>query len=230
MRTSSSVARGSRAIVMSLLLLLGLVSAVAAQSQEPKPGSATSTTTPTADSGAPEIDQPATGVDGASWLGPTWGLGVTWDPAIWNVENELLDDAYDGLQIGTPRSTVFFEAYEGFDGDAGSCLAAAEQEIRDRESVSEVARLDGRPLPDVAPGRRPHQLFGVVATMPDGALYRGVEYVECRTLVPGLAVAELTWQTAASNFNAELPLVEALLTALDLPGSGGPSVAATPVA
>ena len=66
---------------------------------------------------------------------------------VWSVEGEFIDEGYDGLQIGTPISTVYLEAYDGFDGDASECFAAAEQEIGEREGVSEVAPLSDRPLP-----------------------------------------------------------------------------------
>ncbi len=92
-------------------------------------------------------DGATTGVSGSSWQGPNFGVRIRWDPAVWSVEGEFIDVEYDGLQIGTPISTVYLETYNGFSGDAAACFAAAEQEIGEREGVSEVVPLTDRPLP-----------------------------------------------------------------------------------
>jgi hypothetical protein len=44
-------------------------------------------------------------------------VSVTWDPAEWTVEDEYLTRGFDGLRIGTDRSSVFIEAYDGYEGD-----------------------------------------------------------------------------------------------------------------
>src|SRR5918996_987879 len=48
----------------------------------------------------------------SSWQGPNFGVRIHWDPAVWSVEGESIEEGYDGLQIGTPISTVFLEAYD----------------------------------------------------------------------------------------------------------------------
>jgi len=151
-----------------------------------------------------------------------------WDPDIWSVEGEFIDAAYDGLQIGTPISTVYLEAYDGFEGDAAACFADAEQEIREREGVSEVVELSDRPLPVAEDVRGAAGLFGLTATLPDGTTYHGVEYVECRTVFPEQTVLEITWQTLTQAFNEDFPNVEELLATIELPDEA--SSAATPVA
>lgn len=205
--------------LLALALALSLTGAAAqwagAQSQEPKP---TPAATPAGRPDDPEADLPQTGVTGSRWEGPNHGISVEWDPALWTVAGEDVVPGYDGLQIGTPASTVFIEAYEGFSGDAGACLEEAEREIRERDIISEVTALSGRPLPDVSGERGPAELFGIVATFPDGSSVRGIEYVECRTLAPGSVVLELTWQTTTAQFNNELPAVGTLFTAITQPG------------
>ena len=71
-------------------------------------------------------------------------------------------------------------------------------------------------------------LFGLTATLPDGTTYRGVEYVECRTLKPGEAVLEITWQAVTQAFNEDFANVEQLLAAIEMPAESAP--ASTPVA
>lgn len=213
MRIAAGSMRFTLAVFMSVAIATGAPGSAFAQSQESKPSAAA---TPAATAESPQ-QTPTTGVFGNRWLGPLWGVEVAWDADAWTVENELIEGAYEGLQIGTSNSTAFIEAYEGFKGNGDDCLAAAERELGERSNVSEVVRLSGRPLPDTGLDRGSALLFGVVATLPDGAIYRGVEYIECRTLTPGIAVLELTWQTAARNFNAELPVVSDLFRSVIAP-------------
>ncbi len=215
---SSTMFRLGRRTLFALLLTFSTIATVEGQSQESKPTHQPPPATPTtaADNSAAAPGQ--SGVSGASWEGPYAGVSFSWDPEIWTVEQELIKPGYDGLQIGTPDSTIFVEAYEGFAGDADACLAASEEEIRNREGVSEVVRLEGRPLPATGELQGPSRLFGVVAAMTDGGPYRGIEYIECRSLISGTSVLELTWQTSAAAFNQELPLAEALLAAVEMPG------------
>ena len=212
-------------LVLVMLVSIGVVTVAGAQSQEPKPALPA---TPVADSDIPAGDPALSGVSGSSWEGPNSGVRVSWDPAVWSVEGEFIDAGFDGLRLGTPISTVYLEAYDDFGGDAGACFTAAEQEIGEREGVTEVTPLSGRPLPVAEDERGEAGLFGITATLPDGTIYRGVEYVECRTVVPGESVLKITWLAAAQAFNEDFPHVETLLAAIELPTETGP--AATPVA
>jgi hypothetical protein len=211
-------------LIACSVLLLSFISGVSAQTQEHKPGAPVS---PVAGTATPSDELPTTGVSGSTWEGPNFGVRLTWDPAEWNVEDEYVNPGYDGLQLGTSISTVYIEAYEGFDGDAADCLAEAEQQIRDREGVTDVAPVSGHPLPVSDDDRGEAELFGVTAKLADGTVFHGIEYVECRTLVPGRAVLELTWQTITNAFDEDFPRVEALFAALEVPSR--PTPEATPV-
>jgi hypothetical protein len=232
MRRLPSTAHHFAVILLAISLSIGGFAFARAQSQEPKPALPA---TPVAESDLATPGAPTTGVSGSSWQGPNWGVGVSWDPAVWNVEGEFIDAGYDGLQIGTPLSTAYIEAYEGFGGDPAACLADATQEIAAREGVTEVAPLTDRPLPVPEDVRGEAGLFGLTLTLTDGTVFRGVEYVECRTVAPGVAVLELTWQTVTAAFNEDFPNVESLFAAIEIPGvsasSATPGAAlATPVA
>jgi hypothetical protein len=210
--------------VVVMLLSTGLATVAVAQSQEPKPALPA---TPVVQPASPASGEATTGVSGSSWRGPNFGVRIHWDPAVWSVEGESIGEGYDGLQIGTSSSTVFLEAYDGFAGDAEACFAAAEQEIGEREGISEVVPLTDRPLPVAANARGAARLFGLTATLPDGTPYRGVEYVECRTVKPGEAVLEITWQSVTQAFNEDFANVEGLLATIEIPQE---SPSATPVA
>jgi hypothetical protein len=218
-------------LTLVTLLSLGLTTVTLAQLQEPKPELPA---TPISQPGTPAADDAATGVSGSSWQGPNFGVRVHWDPDVWIVEGEFIDEGYDGLQIGTPVSTVFLETYNGFGGDAEACFAAAEQEIGEREGITEVVPLSDRPLPVAEDVRGVAGLFGVTASLPDGTAYRGVEYVECRTVYPGQTMLEISWRAAIQAFNQDFPNVEELLAAIELPEEPLPAtplaLSATPVA
>ncbi|MFN8664661.1 MAG: hypothetical protein U0075_22470 [Thermomicrobiales bacterium] len=199
-----------------------------AQSQEPKPApEVVSIATP-----VPQVESggPGTGITGNTWLGPSFGVGITWDPNTWVVESEQIEQGYDGLRLGTPASSLFLEAYEGFPSDPASCLEDANAEIAGREFVTEVVPLENRPLPETGFTDGARKLFGIAATLEDGTVYRGAEYVECRELPDG-AMLELTWQVPVESFNAELPLVDDLLRSLVVPGEGPdfPELPASPL-
>jgi hypothetical protein len=196
------IGRHVSVILLVMLVSVGFVTVAGAQSQEPKPALPA---TPIAETDPP-VDPALSGVSGSSWEGPNSGVRVSWDPAIWSVEGEFIDAGFDGLQLGTPISTVYLEAYDDFGGDAGACFTAAEQELGEREAG----------------------LFGITATLPDGTIYRGVEYVECRTIVPGQSVLEVTWLAVTQAFSEDFPHVETLLAAIEMPTETRP--AATPVA
>ena len=225
MRQPTFTVRRVPVIILAMLFSAGLATIADAQSQEPKP---VLPATPVAESDLPALDSATSGVSGSSWEGPNSGVRVSWDPAVWSVEGELIEDGFDGLRIGTPISTVYLEAYVGFGGNAEDCFADAERRLGEREGVSEVIPLSGRPLPVAGDERGEAGLFGITATLPDGTPYRGVEYVECRTVVPGESVLEITWLAATQAFTEDFANVETLLAAIEMPDESRP--AATPVA
>ena len=225
MRFLPATTRPLQMLSLAVLISLGAAGIAGAQSQEPKP---VLPATPVSGTELPSADAATTGVSGSSWTGPSWGVSLSWDPADWTVAAEFIDAGYDGVQLGTPQSTVYVEAYEGFGGDAAACLADAEAEIAAREGVTEVVPLSGRPLPVAKDVRGEAQLFGLTVTFDDGLTFRGVEYVECRTIVPGTAVLEITWQTLTETFNQDFPRVEELLGTIAISSETPP--VATPVA
>ena len=223
MRAPSSAVQFISAIV-ALTLFVGLASVSRGQSQEPKPPLPA---TPIAGTDLTEGELPLTGVVDSTWQGTElWRfhqLGCRGLGGRGRKQRAWLRRA----QMGTPLSTVFIEVYEGFNGDAAACLADAEREISERPGLSEVAPLEGRPAPVSEDVRGAARLFGLTATLEDGSPFRGVEYVECRTAIPGVSVVEITWQTAASSFNEDFPRVESLLGTLSVPSV--PTPAGTPV-
>jgi hypothetical protein len=221
--TVARVAGGGRllatlAVAGALIATALPVTLAAAQTQEPvpqEPKPKVTPVTPAADE-EPDDERSGTGVDGNAYTSPTFGYTLTWDDSIWTVENELLLDGYDGLQLGTEISIFYLEGYEGFAGDAEECLADAVNEIALRESVSDLESVT-RPLPVEADEAGEAALFLYTLTFEDGGAVDIIEYTECRVLVPGEAVLEITFQTAEQAYDAELPAYRELLESLTLP-------------
>ena len=218
------------AAAAALLVGLAVAPVVGAQSQEPKPippgqeptgtlVGAQDDVSGTPDSGA---DQAVSGVVANSYLSPQWGFSLVWDPAVWAVEGEVseAERQYDGLQLGTPRSTLYLEGYAGFDGNAEACLRDAVLEVGRRQGVGEVEALPGRPTP-LTPAAAPEQiLLRYPQTFGDGSTAEIIEFVACQELRSGAAVLETTFQVAASRYADELPLATSLLESLVVDSGG----------
>jgi hypothetical protein len=217
----SPIVRNATVLLVAGILSISVLASSRAQTQEPKP---VLPATPVAEPGGDGVGT------GSGWESTQWGVRVTWDPTVWSIGDEFTTEGYDGVQIIAPPSTMYLEVYEGFGGDAEACFADADREIQAREGFSEVVPLEDRPLPSAEDERGPARLYGLTATLPDGATYRGIEYIECRTVVPGEAVLEITWQAPVEAFNTDFPRVEALLAAIELPGDLAPATPEAPMA
>lgn len=208
-------------VTLALLVGLALAPVAGAQSQEPKPippgqePAGTFESTPMAGTEAGP-SEPHSAVVGSSYTSPIWGYTLSWDPGVWAVEGEVSEEGYDGLQLGTPRSTVYVEGYAGFGGDAEACLRQAAIEVGQRDGVSGVEALPGRPTPFTLDEAPQQILLRYPQTFPDGSSAEIIEFVACQVLRPGEAVLETTFQVAASQYEAELPLATVLLDGLVL--------------
>jgi hypothetical protein len=220
---------GWRAIALAALLLAAIGLSASAQSQEPKPKIAPTASAP-ASASAAASPAAKSGVHGNAYTSPTFGYTLSWDPSIWAVKAERLIEGYDGLELGSDRSNVFVEGMNDYGGDVAACLADARQQIASRQGVGPISDFQGpgRPIPDTNGAKS--FLVGYVAKFPDGSSQTIVEYVQCRTIVPGAAVLELTWQTLDTTYAQQLPIVADLFKTLHVPGAGATPVAATPAA
>ncbi len=162
----------------------------------------------------------ATGVKGSTYVGPTYGFRVSWDKDLWSVEEEANEQDYDGLQIGTDRTSVFLEGYTGFRGDADACLADAAQQLKEYDKISDFRRARGTDLPETGGGGdAAAQLYRYTVELDDGSTADVLEYIECRTLVADEAVLEITARVGADYYEDELPAIEDLLTSLGIPSA-----------
>jgi hypothetical protein len=178
--------------------------------------------TPEAASGGP------VGIVGNRYLSPSFGFKVTWDANVWSVNGDNETDGYDAIALDTAASTVFIEGYQAFRGDPAACLADAVEELQGDLAVSGFGPVAGHDAP-TADGAVPANaaIYAYVYAGQDGKQTDILTYIECRTLVPGESVLELTFLAPARFYDADEPLVQALFASLEMPDATAP---ATPAA
>ena len=163
-----------------------------------------------------------TGVDGNSYTGPTYGAAVGWDEEVWSVNEDVTfaGEGYDGLRLDSDVSLLYVEAFEAFEGNAAACLEDARAELEENPGISEFAEATDREAP-TADGELPENAAIYEYTFTNDAGDEGevVYYVECRTLVEGEAVLELTYVSLPRFYDVDLPEAEAVFAALEIPGT-----------
>jgi hypothetical protein len=107
-----------------------------APSQE---GEATEEPTPT-----PAPDGTPTNVDGDTWLVEQFGVGLTWDPEVWDVEGEEIGELYAALDLNSDLLTTRFVPYQSGDGDVQTCLTNYLNILTERgEGTATIIEIDG---------------------------------------------------------------------------------------
>jgi hypothetical protein len=149
-----------------------------------------------------------------TYVNPTWGYTVTWDPEVWMIfSGPTEDDGGDFLSLTMIGSNDFFPmvavaGFAGYDGDPEACLAGAVADA-DEDNENPLVSVDGGNLPATAPG--------VVAGLYENTDLAFYFYYECRTLVPGEAVVVITFGASASDYDEALPAFEEILTDFQMP-------------
>lgn len=169
------------------------------------------------------------GVVGTAYTGPTFGLGLTWDPA-WPVDEVASDDTAESVRLVNGTSDVLVESAAAY-LDPATCR----DEATDRSSATPSWRdftpalgAGGRPLAG-SDADRAYAIFTFSETAADGPPGDYAVLIECRPLVPGQSGVLIAWTAPLAAFNQQLPLVEALLAALRQPGAGGAPVPGGPI-
>ncbi len=165
-----------------------------------------------------ETREAAGGVDGNSYTSPNFGYTVSWDPDIWEVEDESSEDGHDQLRLGDPINTVYLSGVEGFGGDPAACLEGTSDALDDGEGVSNYRPAEDRNGNSIGAESqdRAFAQYELTLTNDDGDRVRITNYVECRVLVPDEAVLAIVYIVATDEFEAQFPLVEDLLDAIEI--------------
>ena len=104
-----------------------------------KGAGATEEPTPT-----PAPDGTPTNIDGNTWLVEQFGVGLTWDPDVWEVESEEIGDLYAALDLNSDLLTTKFVPYRSGDGDVQTCLTNYLNILNERgEGTAAIIEADG---------------------------------------------------------------------------------------
>ena len=143
---------------------------------------------------------------------------MVWDDEAWEVTDETSEEAGDVLQLEDSLNTVYFESYEGFEGNAVDCIAAETDELaeQDAESIVVGTDSDGDEISggDAASA---YSVFTCTFTLEADVVLDLVEYNERRRLSDE-AVLEVSQLTVREAYNDASPAVQNLLAAITLPG------------
>lgn len=159
------------------------------------------------------------GVEGNTYTSPTYGWSISWNDD-WEVVDEISEDGYDELIIDDSLSWVYFESYEDFGGDATACVEEEQADLEAQEGVSDIEVGTSARGDDLAGGdeEAAYTVYTFTFTSEDGVETPLVEYSDCRTLVPGEAVLEISQITSHDAYNDAAPIVQDLLAGLAMPG------------
>jgi hypothetical protein len=159
-------------------------------------------------------------VSGDSYVSPTYGYSISWNAEFWTVANESSEDGVDSLvlQLGDGVGNFFLTGLPASQ-EPEDCLAAIASGRAESGDYPGYGQVSGRATPAVGPGGA-GALFGYTLVTQSGDEIPLVQWVECRTLVPGEALLLITLEVIdePSLYEAALVLYDELIGSLRLPG------------
>lgn len=160
------------------------------------------------------------GVEGNSYVSERYGWSISWDDA-WTVDDDGSEDGIDYLTLTDPLNIVYFEAYDGHDGDAEECIEDEFASLKGADVFDDVeigVGDDGEALTG-SDRTGAYAVYTFVLVDEDEDLRFDVaQYSDCRTLVDDEAVLEITQVTIREAYNDAIPAFQQLLDNLAMPG------------
>lgn len=143
---------------------------------------------------------------------------MAWNDEAWEVTEETSEAGVDVLQLEDSLNTVYFESYDGFDGNALDCITAEVDELAEQDAENIVVGRDSAG-DEISGGddASAYSVFTFTYTLGDDVVLDLVEYNECRRLSDD-AVLEISQLTVREGYNDASPAVQELLAAITLPG------------
>ncbi|MCC6314689.1 MAG: hypothetical protein IT337_11845, partial [Thermomicrobiales bacterium] len=155
----------------------------------------------------------------ASSTSPTYGYSVTWDPAVWTIDDgeTLVADgphALDRIVLTNGSNQLFIEGARRYGGDAGACVQGEFDDMARAANVSDI-----EPIPDLAAGGvdRAIDARALTLALSAGGSVRLAFYVDCRRLDQD-SVVLATLVATRSDLESGLALARPVIDAIVLPG------------
>ena len=165
--------------------------------------------------------------EGESWTSPTYGFSLSWAGTDWLPQPEgtlvaVGAERLDRIHLVNGISSLYVEGATRYAGNLSSCVAEEANLLGQETGVTEIRPYrddDGVQL--VADGSDASAAaFTLTLAVGDQEVHL-VDYVECRTLIPGEAVLIITLVTEPPTFRSELASAQQVIETITL-GSEAP--------
>lgn len=165
---------------------------------------------PTGGSGSGSAPHVVAAEGWAFYESPSFGYVVDWLPADggWRVQADQSGAGADQLVLDGDPGQVAFAGYQGYGGDAATCLADAAGQVERSAGVSGFgqAALPDDPGPPYSHYRRSDptravDVYTMVRTDAGGQATTFALLLDCRALVPDSAVLLVSYLTTLDRFN-----------------------------
>ncbi|CAN5651558.1 hypothetical protein BH09CHL1_BH09CHL1_14690 [soil metagenome] len=202
-------------IVATFMLLVGLLGPTAfrAAAQDDPTGSRGEEGTPT--SGESESGE-------GTYVSPTYGYSISYDDS-WTLDQDDTEGGYDLLKLDSDGSTFYLEGYPDYDGDPETCLDEQIELTEQDPSVDDFEIIEDE-NGDPIESRSADQAFALVqvsVTTDDGETGDLVIYLECRPLIPDVAVIVISQYMSPSGYEDELERKDDIVDTLELGEDSG---------
>jgi hypothetical protein len=166
-------------------------------------------------------------IEGESWTSPTYGFTLSWAGTAWQPQPDgtlvaVGAERLDRLHLVNGTSSLYIEGATRYGGNLASCVAQEANLLGQETGVAEIRPYrddDGMQLTAAGPDA---QAAAFTLTLSVGEQeVQLIDYVECRTLIPGEAVLIITLVTEPPNFRGEFaaaqPVIDSITLGSDLP-------------
>jgi hypothetical protein len=162
-------------------------------------------------------------IEGERWTSPTYGFSVSWAGTEWQPDPAgtlaaVGPERLDRLHLLNGVSSLYFEGATRYQGDLAACVAEEANLLSQETGVSEIRPYrDEEGVQLVADGPNSSAAaFTLTLSIGDQEVEL-VDYVECRTLIPGQAVLIITLVTEPTGFRQELAAAQSVIDTIVLP-------------
>jgi hypothetical protein len=166
-------------------------------------------------------------IEGETFTSPTYGFRLSWAGTEWQPQPEgtlvaVGPERLDRVHLVNGSSSLYVEGATRYEGNLSSCVAAEANLLGQETGVTEIRPYrddDGMPL--VADGPDASAAAFTLTLGVGNQEIELIDYVECRTLIPGEAVLIITLVTEPALFRDELaaaqPVIDSIVLGEALP-------------
>ncbi|MFT4039061.1 MAG: hypothetical protein QM692_12825, partial [Thermomicrobiales bacterium] len=165
-------------------------------------------------------------LSGEGWVSPTYGFSVSWAGTNWEPDaNAMLTgvgpEKLDRLHLINGESSLYIEGVTRYSGNLSACIDAEAKMLGQEAGVTDLRPyIDENGSPYMADGPNGSAAAFQLTLDAGGQNIDLVDYLECRTLVPGESVLIVTLIAETPEFTRELAEIQPVLATIEIPGGG----------